>query len=363
MRKQAIIFAGGGTGGHLYPVIAVCNKLKNLSPNLRLVFVGSKRKLEKTLMYKEDIEFSRLPIKGLKGRGLKALNTFILLPFAFLKTLIILFKVRPNLVVGSGSYTSGPLVLLASWMKIPTVILEQNLFPGYTNRLLLSKVDKAVVAFKDSLPYFKGKGVFLGNPVREEFYYVSPKERKHYLTLLIFGGSQGSHFLNLAILQTLPLLHKNKDSLRFIHQTGSNDLDIVKAAYQKHGFLHVEIGAYFHNMAELFRKSDLIISRAGATTIAEIIAARKAAVLIPFAKATEGHQLKNARLLAEKKAAELITEEEFTPERLAAKILAFLENKEKLDRLERNLNLFHSEDAAGKIADLCFQLIKDRKKE
>ncbi|MFW6159970.1 MAG: undecaprenyldiphospho-muramoylpentapeptide beta-N-acetylglucosaminyltransferase [Acidobacteriota bacterium] len=363
MRKQAVIFTGGGTGGHLYPAIAVSNKLREKAPELRLVFVGSKRKIEETLMKKEGIEFFKLPIKGLKGRGLRALDTLMLLPFAFLKSLIIFLKVRPCLVVGAGSYSAGPLVLLASMMKTPALILEQNLFPGYTNRLLLPKVDKAVVAFEESLPYFKGKGVFLGNPVREDFYSIPPKERTGPLTLLIFGGSQGSHFLNLAVLTTLPFLQKEKNSLMIFHQTGPKDLELVKTGYQKHSFRLVKVAAYFHNMAEFFSKSDLIICRAGATTIAEIIAAKKTALLIPFSRATEGHQLQNARLLAEKKAAELMTEENFSPENLAAKILGFLENRESLDQFERNLDSFRSEDTAGKIAGLCFQMMKNRKKE
>jgi len=178
------------------------------------------RELEKSIMDHHQVEFIPLKIEGLKRRGFKTIKSLFLLPLSFAKSLAILRRLKPDLVIGVGGYSSGPIVLLASWMRIPTLILEQNLLPGFTNRMLLPWVKKAVVAFEGSLPYFKGKGIHIGNPVREEFYRITPKPQNSRLTILVFGGSQGSHFLNKGITASLPFLKKEKENLRIFHQTG-----------------------------------------------------------------------------------------------------------------------------------------------
>lgn len=358
MTQKEVIISGGGTAGHLYPALAVGQKLKERDPDLQLTFVGSSRSLERNIMKQYQANFISLRIEGIKGKGLRVIKSFLLLPLSFLKSLAILIRMKPNLVVGVGGYSSGPIVLLASWMKIPTLILEQNLYPGFTNRLLLPWVKRAVVSFKSSLPSFKGKGVLIGNPVREEFYNLAPKQRSNKLTLLIFGGSQGSHFLNQAMRLTLPLLKEEKENLRFFHQTGEKDLDWVKTSYVQNGYKDITIAPYFFDMASYFQKADLIISRAGATTIAELISSRKAALLIPFSKASDNHQELNARELEKIKAAEIILEEEFTPEILAQKILYFMNNKEKINQIEKNLDQMRTENAATKISNLCFKLME-----
>jgi UDP-N-acetylglucosamine--N-acetylmuramyl-(pentapeptide) pyrophosphoryl-undecaprenol N-acetylglucosamine transferase len=190
MKARKVIISGGGTGGHLYPALAVGEKLKERDPSIEIFFVGSSRHLEKNIMERYKANFIPLKIEGLKGKGLKTLKSLALLPYGFLKSLFILFRIRPALVIGVGGYSSGPIVLLASWSRIPTLIMEQNLKPGLTNRLLLPWVRKAVVAFESSLLYFKGKGHVTGNPTREEFHSLPKKERNHRLSLLIFGGSQ-----------------------------------------------------------------------------------------------------------------------------------------------------------------------------
>ena len=208
MTHKEVIISGGGTAGHLYPALAVGQKLKEQDPDLHLTFVGSSRSLERNIMKQYRANFIPLRIEGIKRKGLRIIKSLFLLPLSFFKSLAILIRMKPNLVIGVGGYSSGPIVLLASWMKIPTLILEQNLYPGFTNRLLLPWVKRAVVSFRNSLSSFKGKGIFIGNPVREEFYNLAPKQRSSKLTLLIFGGSQGSHFLNKAIVLTLPLIKR-----------------------------------------------------------------------------------------------------------------------------------------------------------
>ena len=358
MKENRIIISGGGTAGHLYPALTVGNKLIEKNPHLCLTFVGSSRELERNIMEHYKAEFIALKIEGIKGRGLKTIRSLFLLPFSFIKSLAILLRIRPGLVIGVGGYSSGPIVLLASLMKIPTLILEQNLYPGLTNRLLLRWVHKAAVSFKNSIPSFKGKGVFVGNPVREEFYMISPKKRTEHLTLLIFGGSQGSHFLNKGITTSLPLLKDKKGKLRIFHQTGKKDFDWVNKSYTQNGFKDVVVESYFYEMADYFQKSDLIISRAGATTVAELIASQKASLLIPFSQATDNHQTFNAGELAAVKGAEIILEEEFSPEKLAGKIFYFLKNKDKITQMEKNLAVLKTENAAEKISGLCFELME-----
>jgi len=244
-------------------------------------------------------------------------------------------------------------------MKTPTLILEQNVFPGFTNRTLIPRIQKAVVAFEGSLSHFKGKGVFLGNPARPEFYALHPKKRNSKLSLLIFGGSQGSHFLNTNITSTLPLLEDKKNDLKIYHQTGSSDFEWVRQAYSKNGFHDVEVAPYFYDMPNYFQKSDLVISRAGATTLAELIASHKAALLIPFAKATDNHQVQNALELKKVGGAEIILESEFTPEYFAKIIIDLIDNKDNLDRMEKNLASLKKENSAENISKLCWALMEN----
>jgi len=360
MSSRRIVISGGGTGGHLYPALAVGRKLQERDPELSLTFIGSRRPLEKDLMERHRAHFIPMRIEGIKGRGRKSLRAMLLVPPALIKSLFLLVRLKPGLVIGVGGYSAGPVVLMASLLRIPTLILEQNLTPGFTNRLLIRWAQKVVVAFESSMAYFKGKGVFLGNPVREEFARLRPKPRAAILTLLIFGGSQGSHILNETLAAALPLLKPERESLRFFHQTGKADFDRVKAAYVQNGFREAEVAPFFFDMAGYFEKSDLVISRAGATTIAELIVAQKAAVLVPFAQASEDHQAKNARELERLGGAEVILEKVLSPRLLAERILFYLQNPERLSLMERNLALLKTEDPAGRIAALCFELMKKK---
>jgi len=363
MKRPGVVISGGGTGGHLYPALVVGRKLLALAPETVLTYVGTRRQVEGRIMAQQGVRFIPMRIEGLKGRGLKSLRGLLLLPLAFVHSLGILVRTRPRLVIGVGGYSSGPLVLLASWLRIPTVILEQNARPGFTNRLLARSVRRAVVAFPSTLPAFRGKGVLLGNPVREEFYRLPAKKREAGLDLLVFGGSQGSHFLNTRVTEALPLLAAVKDRLRIVHQTGTHDLGRVSAAYRAAGFDRAEVAAYLPDMPACFGRADLVVCRAGATTLAELIAARKASILVPFAGAADDHQAANARELGSAGGAVVIPEAEATPAALAARILGFLDRPEKLEALGRNAGRLQAEDPAGRIAALCLSLMKRPAKE
>jgi UDP-N-acetylglucosamine--N-acetylmuramyl-(pentapeptide) pyrophosphoryl-undecaprenol N-acetylglucosamine transferase len=360
MKPRRVIISGGGTGGHVYPALAVGRKLREKDPSLGLTFVGSHREIERRIMEEQGVDFIPLRIEGLKGRGIRSVRSAFLLPFSFMKSWALLLRLKPALVIGVGGYSSGPIVWLASWMRIPTLLLEQNVRPGFTNRLLARRANRVVTAFESSLPFFRGKGVWLGNPVREEFTAIPPRPRQPRLSLLVFGGSQGSRFLNRIVMEALPRLAERKGSLAFIHQTGPADFESVAEAYRKSDFETAEVAPYYPKMADCFRRSDLVLCRAGATTCAELIASRKPSILVPFAGASENHQEGNAREMEKAGGAEVILERDLTPELLAQRILASVENRERLDRMAAGLAALRTDGAADRIAGLCFRLMEGK---
>jgi UDP-N-acetylglucosamine--N-acetylmuramyl-(pentapeptide) pyrophosphoryl-undecaprenol N-acetylglucosamine transferase len=363
VRTRTVIISGGGTGGHLFPALAVGAKLKETDPSIRLVYVGSRRSVERTIMDGRGIPFIALPVEGLKGRGSRMLGALALLPWALVRSLSVLLGTRPGLVIGMGGFSSGPVVLSAALFRIPTLILEQNAAPGFTNRVLRPFVDKVAAAFPSSVRFFRGKAVVLGNPVREEFYGLRPRPGTGLFSLLVFGGSQGSHLLNEVVVATLPLLEADKDRIEIFHQTGTADLERVKEGYARAGFGQAVVAPFFEDMAELFEQADLCLCRAGATTIAELIAARKAAILIPFAGAADNHQLRNARELERLRAAEVVTESELSPELLAARLRTFLDDRGKAGRLAANLEPLRTENAADNIVALGLDMMAGGRRE
>jgi UDP-N-acetylglucosamine--N-acetylmuramyl-(pentapeptide) pyrophosphoryl-undecaprenol N-acetylglucosamine transferase len=361
MKERRVIISGGGTGGHLYPALVLGRKLRDMDPRLALTFVGGGREAEREIMAREAVRYVPMRIEGLKGRGRHAVRAAALLPGAFLKSLVLLVRLRPRLVVGVGGYSSGPIVLLAAWAAVPTLILEQNVRPGFTNRLLIRWVKKAAVAFAASLPYFRGKGIHLGNPVRPAFAALPPKVRGDGLSLLVFGGSQGSGVLNRAVAAALPRLAPVQGRLTMVHQTGPADLVVVRAAYAAQGFDRAEVAAFFHDMPARFGAADLVLCRAGATSCAELVAARKASILVPFAQAADDHQTANAAALRNAGGAEVILEGELTADRLAGRILDFLARPERITAMENGLAPLRKDGAADDIARLCFDLMEARR--
>jgi len=363
VKERRIIISGGGTGGHLYPALVVGRKLREMDEAVELTYVGSHRDVEKRIMDEHGVQFIPMRIEGLKGRGFKSLKSLAVLPLSFVQSFSILRRVKPGLVIGVGGFSSGPIVLLAAWLRIPTLILEQNARPGFTNRLLARWVRRAVVAFESSLPYFRGKGACLGNPVREEFYGLPAKTRNGSLSVLVFGGSQGSRFLNERITAALPLLVPLRDRFRIAHQTGVRDLDWVASRYRASGFDAGAVAPYIPDMAGAFGRADLVVSRSGATTLAELIAARKAAILVPFAGASEDHQTLNARELENAGGAEVIPEPRLTPEVLAGRFYHFLNRPADLDAMETNLLALRIENPSARIAGLCLSLMAGQTQE
>jgi UDP-N-acetylglucosamine--N-acetylmuramyl-(pentapeptide) pyrophosphoryl-undecaprenol N-acetylglucosamine transferase len=272
-----MIIAGGGTGGHLFPGIAIAEAFLKRSPANEVLFVGTERGIEKRVLTQTGYRLRTLDVEGIKGRGLiKAAGAFYKIPVSMGQSYRILKDFSPHIVIGVGGYASGPAVLTASLMGIPTAIAEQNALPGATNRILGQFVKKVFLSFPDTGNWFpSGKALITGNPVRASFREAvrehAEGKRTDRFTLLIFGGSQGAHAINMAVLDALNYLQDIKQILMIIHQTGNNDYEQVAAAYKSHGFM-ADVRPFIMDMPDVYKRADLLICRAGATSVAEIAA-------------------------------------------------------------------------------------------
>jgi UDP-N-acetylglucosamine--N-acetylmuramyl-(pentapeptide) pyrophosphoryl-undecaprenol N-acetylglucosamine transferase len=355
-----VLIAAGGTGGHIYPGIAVAKEVMRRDASSEVRFVGTARGLETRLVPQAGFELSLIESAGLKNVGMGArLRGLLLLPKSFFAARRLIREFRPNIVVGAGGYVSGPVLLMAALMKIPTLVMESNALPGFTNRQLARFVDKATVTFEAALPYFRGKGVVTGNPVRREFFDIPAKARDATrFSLLVFGGSQGARAINEAMVAALPHLKAQQSVLRITHQTGETDFEKVRAGYANAGWNEqADVRCYIDNMVAEFAQTDLIISRAGATTSAELVAAGKAAIMIPFPQAADDHQRKNAEALQTAGAARMILQQDLTGERLATKIAALINAPGELTRMEEASRKLARGDAAAATVDLIEELV------
>ena len=347
-----ILIAAGGTGGHLFPGISVADALQRRRPDLRVVFVGTRRGLEVRLVPRAGYPLEVLPVRPLNSVGVaRALLGLLALPGALVRAFLLLRRTRPEAVFGVGGYASGPLLLVAALLGVKTVILEPNARPGFTNRALRPFVWKAACAYSETLAFFPGKGVLTGTPVRGGFTRSATRhEHASPWTLLAFGGSQGSRVLNQALVKALPHL-PGGDVLRIVHQTGEAMRDEVARAYAA-AERKAEVVAFLDDMEARFAEADLVVARSGATTCAEITASGKAAVLVPFAKAADDHQTMNARALQAEGAALVIPEEALTGEALAAAVLGVLETGGRLTAMQEASSRLGRPMAAEAVADL-----------
>jgi UDP-N-acetylglucosamine--N-acetylmuramyl-(pentapeptide) pyrophosphoryl-undecaprenol N-acetylglucosamine transferase len=348
---RTILIAAGGTGGHLFPGIAVADELKARDPETRVVFVGTPRGLEGRLVPQAGYELEMLPILPLNGVGLvRLLKGVLALPWAMVKAVQLVRRLRPAAVLGVGGYAGGPTVLVAALLGIPTVVLEPNAKPGFTNRVLKPFVRHAACSYDGARREFGSKGVVTGNPVRGGFAKLAPKWHVPPMTLLAFGGSQGARIINTTLAAALPLL-PGRDRVRIVHQTGPASREEVAAAYKAAG-REAEVLAFLDDMQARFAQADLVLCRSGATTAAELTAAGKASVLVPFALAADDHQRSNARALEAAGAARMIEEKDLTPERLAAVLGELLGDTARLTAMEEAARKLARPDAAARVADL-----------
>lgn len=349
-----LMIAGGGTGGHIYPAIAIAREYIAADSTRKVIFVGTERGLEKTIVPKAGFPLEFISAGGLKGKaGMDLLRNVARLPLGFIQAWKLITKHRPNVVLGVGGYSSGPVLMVAALRRVPTIIHEANAFPGLTNRILGRMVKAVAVAFPEALPRLKrADGVVTGNPIRREFFEkgaarrtaATPKKR-----LLIFGGSQGSRVINDAMTGALLFLARLRDQLEIVHQTGPNELQKVQQAYRASAFTDARVVPYLDPMADEIAAADVVVSRAGAMTIGELSAVGRAAILIPFAAATNNHQELNARVVEGAGGAVVITEKELSPERLGAAIAEIVGDAPRAARMGEASRSLAAPDATKKI--------------
>ena len=361
-----IVIAGGGTGGHLFPGIAIADEFMTRHRNNRILFVSTGNSFEKSVLSKADFKLETIPVEGLKGRGIfNQAKSILKLPLGVFKSLSILKRFRPDLVVGVGSYSAGPVVIGAWILGIKIVLHEQNTLPGITNRALSRFADKIFVSFNGMAPFFSPRKQFIsGNPVRREILEQVEahdvrepkiKERSRPFNVLILGGSQGAHRINTAVIEALAYL-KEKGPFHFVHQAGPQDIETVKRAYSHHGVSGI-VKSFFTDMARQYREADLIVCRAGATTIAEITVIGKGVIFIPFPFAADNHQALNAAMLTEKGAAETILQQDLSGALLAKRIAYYAANPDALSLMAVKAKKIGKPDAARLIVSNCYRLL------
>ncbi len=352
-----VLIAAGGTGGHIYPGIAVAKEILRRRPEAVIRFVGTARGLESRLVPTAGFELSLIDSAGLKNVGLGArIRGLMVLPKSLWEARRLITGFQPDIVIGAGGYVSGPVVLTAALLRLPTLVMESNALPGWTNRQLAAFVDQAAVSFEAALPFFRGKGVVTGNPVRLEFFEIPKRQRGTPLSILVFGGSQGARAINEAMIAALPLLAELRSRVRVTHQTGESDFEKVSAAYREAGWTEAHVTRYVDDMVKAFSETDLVICRAGATTTAELIAAGKASLMIPFPLAADDHQRKNAEALERVGASKMILQQELSPERLAQEIGALVDDSARITRMEEASRTLVRGDAAAAVVDLVEKL-------
>ena len=352
-----VLIAAGGTGGHIYPGIAVAKEIMRRDENSEVLFVGTARGLETKIVPDNGFQLSLIHSAGLKNVGIAGkLKGLSILPKSFLEARQIIRQFRPHVVVGAGGYVSGPVLLMAAIMGVPTLVMDSNALPGFTNRQLARFVDRAALTFDESVKFFGKKGMVTGNPVRREFFDVPKKLRSDLMHVLIFGGSQGARAINNAMVDALGNLARLDGRLSITHQTGEADLEKIKAAYSASNYSGADVRPFISDMSAEFGKADLVICRAGATTCAELSAAGKASIMVPLPTAADDHQRKNAEALERAGAAKMILQTELTGESLAAEIADLIESPEAITVMESAAKQLGREDAAEKTVDIIEEL-------
>lgn len=363
-RTLRCIIAGGGTGGHLFPGIAIARELEKRCSNTAVLFVVGRKRMESEILRRYGFRVVFIDVEGIKGRGWKkGFAVFGMLPRSLVQSMGIIRDFKPSFVMGVGGYSAGPFCLAARFMGVPTAIHEQNSYPGLTNRLLARVVDRIFVSFAESAPIFKNRETILtGNPVRRELF--SPQSSlpsKEEFTVLTVGGSQGASAINQAFVKAYELLKNAGRKISFIHQTGKQDHRRMLDAYGALGLETKEIETnvlpFIKDMASAYQRADMVVSRAGATTLFELAALGKPSILIPYPHATNGHQETNARSLGRPGGAEVVIQKDLTGEGLAGTLKTYMDHPQRLKAMGKAARTFSRPDADRVIVDHVMALL------
>ena len=360
MSNSSILFAGGGTGGHIFMAVALAERLRMTQPDTRFLFVGTRRGLEKRILTPLGYEWTTIDIGGLNRVGaVQKLVTLFKLPGSLLDSRSILKKFAPSLLVGLGGYASGPLALAAGWLKIPILLIEPNVEPGMANRLLGRWARRVAVAFPETARRFGSKARLTGIPVRDEFHGIrAPIRQDGPLRLLVFGGSQGSRPLNLLVPQALALLPRGE--FEVTHQTGPRDLGNVEEIYRQ-SEVAADVRSFLDDMPSRFAGTDLVLSRSGASTVAELAASGRPSLLIPFPLASDDHQRKNALALARRGASLMLEQSQTGPEQLAQALRALAQDRQALQKMSDAARQLAQPESIDKILDVIREMSEDQR--
>ena len=365
-RHIRLIVTGGGTGGHLFPGISLAQAMMLADPGCEVLFIGTERKIDKTALSNLGFATRSIKSQGIKGKSFFAiLKALFQQPLALWEAARIIREFKPDLVFGVGGYVKGPVILAARLLGVTTCIHEQNSIPGLANKLLGYIANKIFVSLPGSEKYFPAsKTILSGNPVRNTIIKVSgeakPKSGQEPSTLLILGGSQGARRLNSLMLEAAEdHLSKLSPPPFIIHQTGGHDEDHVRKRYAELG-LNAKVQDFFSDMAGIYSQADLIISRAGATTLAELTVFHKPVILIPFPFAADNHQEINGRYLVEAGAGLMFRQADLTGEKLGLQIKQLLEDKKLLAEMAENSGRVARPEATDTIINACMELLKHK---
>jgi UDP-N-acetylglucosamine--N-acetylmuramyl-(pentapeptide) pyrophosphoryl-undecaprenol N-acetylglucosamine transferase len=355
IHPMRVILAGGGTGGHVIPALAIANELKK-SYDAECLFIGTARGIENRLVPAAGFPLQLVRVGALKNVSLTTrLKTAFDLPRAIWDAGRMINQFAPDVVIGVGGYASGPAMLAAVVKHVPTLAFEPNVVPGFANRMVARFVSAAAVHFEETAKYFR-HGEVTGVPVRQAFFDIVPKQGG-VPTVLVFGGSQGAHAINEAIFHCLPVLLREAPGIQIIHQTGERDYNDALAAYQKisesASSFKFEVSKFIEDMPAAFARADLVVCRSGASTVAEIAAAGKPAVFVPFPRAADDHQRINAEALAKHGAAVVVEESKLEGVWLAETISALLQDPRRLETMSHAARDLSHPNAARDIAAMA----------
>lgn len=358
---STIFIAAGGTGGHIYPAVAIAEEFRRQRPDLKIYFVGTPSGLENKIVPKAGFQILHVPVGRLNQVSkLEKILTLIKMPVTLFKCWLLIRTYRPSLAIGVGGYASGPIVLFAALMKIPTAIWEPNAMPGMANRWLARFVDECLLVFESAGKHLKAKKLTAsGMPVRREIEAAPNALHPNLRKILVFGGSQGARAINTAVAEMFKLHPELLTKWEVVHQTGPSDLVRTRKIYgDVANNPNLQVLDYLHDMDARYAWADLVVSRAGAASLAELAACGMPSVLIPLPTAADDHQRKNAEALVKENAAQMILQNDLTPEKLRTTLQDLEARPEHRQRMEANVRKFHQPHAAAKIVTHLLERLK-----